>query len=818
METLWQDVKYGVRQLAAQPAFTLVAVLTLALGIGANLAIFRTVDALFLKTLPVHQPEQLVQVHSSKDGDAIFSTPLWEEMYKQQSVFAGAFAWAENQFNLARSGEIRRAEGVFVSGDYFSTLGLTPHRGRLLSREDDRRGGNVTVAVLNFDFWQREYGAREDILGQQIYLDGHPFQIVGIAPRGFFGMTVGARFDVAIPMASEPIVRGANSSLDEPAAWWLRVAARLRPEISMQQADAQLQTIAAAAFEQAGARPRNPDEPMPAFKTASAATGVSGLRLQYAQALWVLMGIVSLVLLIACANVANLLLARSAARRREMGVRLALGASRTRLVRQLLTESFLLAIAGTAIALPLAVAATRILLLQISTQRAAAFLDFTPDWRTALFVLGTALLTTLLFGLAPSLGTSRVSLANAMAQTGPSASDRRSRFGFGSLLVVGQVAISMVLAGGAALLLRTFYNLTALDIGFESQRVLLAPMDLSQSQSSPESREVLYRELLDRIRRIPGVSAASQVTFSPLSGFRWAGPVEVPGYEPKGPFDSVAAFNSVSAGYFAAMGTGVVAGREFTDQDTRNTPRVAVINEAFAKKFFPGTNPVGRQYFQRDGRVGRFSVEIVGVVKDAKFQRIREETRPTSYVAAAQRDAEERSVIVVRARSNPAAAIPDVRAAFAEIAPQAYVSFRTMESYVGDSLRQDRLLAILSGFFGSLALLLSAIGLYGLLAHMVARRRREIGIRMALGSTPSLVLRLFVGYGMRLVVVGVLIGATGTYFATRVLSTFLFGVTERDPLTLGAAAIVLMAVAAAATASAARHAARINPCDAIRYE
>jgi len=820
MEHLWQDVRYGARQLLNQRGFTAVAVLTLALGIGANVAIFNTLDALLLKELPVTHPEEIYQVLSDRDGNSIFSNPLWEQVRDRQTVFSGVFAWSTPTFNLARGGEVRNARGLWASGEFFSTLGVRPQIGRLLTAADDHRDGNNAVAVLGYSFWQREYGGSADVIGHDIFLDGHPFQIVGVAPRQFFGMTVGNTFDVAVPLTSERIVRGENSALDRRTTWWMYVAGRLKPGTTPAQADAGLAVISKAIFE-ATVNPTSAEQYQKEYanrlaKTRPAGTGVSYLRRRYEKALWLLMGIVSLVLLIACANIANLLLARAAARQKEMGVRLALGASRLRLIRQLLTESLLIAAAGTLAAAPLSALASRLLVQQISPARSQWFLELTPDWRVMGFIAGVALLTTILFGLAPALNATRVSLAEAMKQA--DATERRQRFGLGRLLVVAQVAVSMVLVAGAALLLHTFYNLASVDTGFEANRVLLVELDIRRVQTAPEGRLLLYDQLLRQMRGLPGVTAASQSDITPISGSSWNGDVEVPGYVKKSREDSVSFFNSVAPDYFRTMGTPLLAGRDFAASDVKNAPKVAIVNDAFAAKFFPGRNPVGEQYFETPPGRPRFATQIVGLVKSAKYQSLREEPLPTVYIPCAQQDASAYTNLLLRTPSDPSVLVPLVNDAITKITPQAALHFTTLNAQVDDSLRQDRLLAMLSGVFGGLALLLSAVGLYGLLAHSVARRRREIGIRMALGSTPQGVLRLILGDGLRLATAGALLGILASLAATRVLATFLYGVDADDPFTLGVAGALLVAIAAMACASAARRAARIEPWAAIRHE
>ncbi|MGH9793782.1 MAG: ABC transporter permease [Candidatus Acidiferrales bacterium] len=809
MDKLWQDLRYGARQLTNQPGFTVIAVLTLALGIGANIAIFNTLDALLLKTLPVERPHELVQVLSGPRS-SIFSNPLWEELRNRQDAFAGAFAWAPTAFNLALGGEVRNVPGLWASGEFFSTLGLRSHIGRLLTPEDDRRGGQNAVAVLGYAFWQREYGGSTDVLSREIHLDGHPFRIVGVTPPQFFGVDVGSRFDVAVPLGGEKIIQGENSALDKSQWWWLRVGGRLRPGVTAEQADAHLAVISPAIFEAVN-RPSRAQYAQRTFKTAPAATGVSSLRGRYTQALWMLMGVVSLVLLIACGNIANLLLARAAVRQKEMGVRLALGASRRRLVRQLLTESVLLAAAGTALAVPLASAASRLLVRQINTSRSSAFLDLAPDWRMTAFVAGVALLTTVLFGLAPALRATRVSLAEAMKQAGSADGERRGRFGLGRALVVAQVAISMVLVAGAALLLRTFYNLALVESGFDADRVLIVELDLRRAATTTENRSAFYDQLVERIRALPAVAAASQSEITPISGSAMTTSIQVNGFVPQPGQDDTAYFNHVGPQYFGAMGTPFIDGRDFTQHDTPQSAPVVIVNEAFARRFFPGRNPVGQRYNKR--------IEIVGLVKDAKYETIREEPVPTAYFPVSQDESPgtDRNLLI-RAAGSPTALMPAVRAAIEQFSPQTAIRMVTLRTQVADSLAQDRLLAIVSAFFGGLALLLSSVGLYGLLAHSVARRRREIGIRMALGSTPERILRMIVGDGLRLVVIGVVLGVFAAVAATRLLATFLFGVGARDPLTLAAVSVLLVGVTAAACAGAARRAARIEPWSALRTE
>src|SRR5579863_1688607 len=570
MGHLWQDMRYGLRLLAAQPGFAAIAILTLALGIGANTAIFSLVNVLLLKSLPVWHPEELVQVRSDVDSTA-FSNPLWEELRDHQDTFSGVFAWGSPRFNLSDAGEARFVNGLWVSGEFFSTLGVQAILGRTLTLNDDRPGA-PPAAVLSQAFWQREYGGQNDVVGKTIHLDGHPFIIAGITPREFFGVEVGRQFDVAIPIAAEPILAGEFSKLHRPQNWWLTVIGRPKPGLGPREVSARLKVLSPQIFAavvpstwEGASRESFLERKMSAVP---AGEGISYLRTQYRLALMLLLGVTGLVLLIACANVANLLLARAAARQKEIGVRLAVGASRSRLVRQLVTESLLLGLAGAALGLALAMGASRLLAAQVLTGYFNYF-DLSPDYRVVGFAAGAALITTLLFGLAPAWSATRISVSAAMRDGGAQGKGMRERFHAGPFLVVAQVCISVVLAAGAGLLLRTFHNLVTVDPGFDSAHVLVAKLDVRKSGPTAEHRDALFDGMLSRVRTAPGVAAAAMCDVSPISGSSstTALRADASANHSQAGAPVKAYTNLVSPEYFRTMNIPLLEGRDFRGQD-----------------------------------------------------------------------------------------------------------------------------------------------------------------------------------------------------------------------------------------------------------
>jgi putative ABC transport system permease protein len=823
LESLAADVRYALRSLRANPGFAGVAVLSLGLGIGANTAIFSLMDAVMLRALPVDRPEELVLVTMGGPDDVDFTNPLWEEVRDRQDVFAGAFAYSEQRFDLAGGGEVRPVEGAWVSGGFFGTLGVAPAAGRLLGAADDFRGCPA-VAVLGHGFWQSAYGGSAGAVGRTVSLNGHPFQIVGVAARGFTGVEVGKAAQVFAPLCARAVVDGGDGGLDQRSFWFLRIVGRRAEGVTEAGARARLAALAPAVFgatvppdwDDKGKREyaKNTLDAVPA------ASGYSGLRVQYRDALLALAGVVGLVLLIACANVANLLLARATVRRREVAIRLAIGAGRGRLVRQLLTESLLLALLGGAVGLVFASWASGLLVRLLSTRANAVRLDLGVDGRLLAFTLAVTTATAVLFGLAPAWRATRVDPHAAMQATGRSVAEGHSRFTLGRALVVGQIALSLVLVLGAGLLLGTFRRLATLDPGFRSEGVLLASLNLRGTGLPDERLPALKREILEAVRATPGVRSASASAITPVSGAAWNGRVVVDGYTPARRDDDLVFFNSVSEGFFATMGTPLLAGRDFDRGDAAGSETVAVINEAMARRFFAGASPLGRR-IEVDGPPGQQkTLRVVGVVGNTKYRSLREETEPLVYLSMAQDVGAGPPMfsLELRTAGPPAALAPAVTAAVGGIDRGVSLRYATLREQVDGSLTQERLLATLSGFFGGLALLLAAVGLYGTMAYSVARRRGEIGIRIALGAARARVVRLVLGEVGRMLLAGVALGMLAAAVMVRRVAPFLFGLAPSDPATWALSALTLAAAAAAAGALPAWRAARVDPMDSLREE
>jgi predicted permease len=811
LDALFQDLRYALRALRSSPAFAAVAILSLALGIGANTAIFSLIDSVMLKTLPVQHPEELLQVTTVQYHDS-FSNPLWEQVRDRQDVFSSIFAFGLNRYDLAQGGEAHYALGNRVSGQYFEALGVRTILGRTLTVADDKPGCPGT-AVLNYDFWQRAYGGREDVLGKPILLDGHPFEIVGVSQPGFYGVTVGEAVDVTVPICTDAIGAPETNSLRKTADWWLNVIARTKPGISASQAVARLNTLAPDMFKATLPSILHDDRIAKylsnTFLIAPAGNGLSQIRSRYRLALLTLMVVVGSVLLIACANVANLLLARGAARQREIAIRMALGSGRARIIRQLLTESLLLSLSGAALGLVFAQWGTHALVSYLSTSRSSVFLDLSIDGRMLAFTAAVAILTGLLFGLAPAWRGTRVQPQAAMKANSRGVIEG-SRFGLGKMLVMLQVALSLILVAGAGLMLSTFWKLTSMDTGFNRQNVLLVGVNMRTANYPRDRRTAAWQQMLDRVRTIPGVRSASMSGLTPISRRNWTETLVIDGATVNG-----VAYNSVSPGYFDTLGTPLVAGRDFNRYDTAQSPQVAIVNETFVKKFFPNTNPIGKTYRWRPNDVLSGPIEIVGVVKDAKYFSLREPVPPTGYRAESQEKPRGFAVLELRGDTN---LLPAVKSAMQEFNRDVSLEFTTFSTQVAESLVRERLLATLSGFFGALALLLATIGLYGVMSYNVARRRNEIGIRMALGAEQSRVLRMVLGEVCLLIFIGLAAGFAATLATTRYVSSFLYGLTPNDPKTLASATAVLAMVAILAGYLPARRASRLDPMTALREE
>jgi len=609
MASLWQDIRYGFRLLRLSPGFTAVAVLTLALGIGANTAIFQLIDAIRLRTIPVRNSEEIgtIRIADRHWGSGQFSTkysqlsfPMWEQIRERQEGFSEIAVWSSNQFNLATGGEVRYAKGLRVSGDFFRVLGLQPSLGRLLGPEDDQPGCSLGGANLSYAFWQRNFAGDPTIIGKRLTLDSNSFDIVGVTPPGFNGLSVGDTFDVAVPICVEPILNPDNNRLTIRHAWWLASIGRLKPGWTIARANAQIGAVTPAILQNTIPPFYDADgvKKYLAYKLGafSASTGFSQLRNDSEASLWLLLGISGLVLLIACANLANLMLARASARERHITIRFALGASRARMIRELLTEGFLLAAAGSLCGLFLAFAISRILVSFISTSDSQVFLDLSMDWRVLAFTTSLAALTTILFGLAPAVRATRAEPATLLQSGSRGSTGGRERFSLRRALVVSQVALSIVLLMGALLFARSLRNLTTLNVGFQETGTLVTAIDFSHLHI-PQGRNIDYnRQILKHVQAIPGVEAAAGALMVPFGGETWNDGVIPEGKEQGGDKEKPWAWeNFLSPGYFLTIGTPLLSGRDFDDHDTENSLKVAVINQAFAEKFFKEQNPLGKR-------------------------------------------------------------------------------------------------------------------------------------------------------------------------------------------------------------------------------
>jgi putative ABC transport system permease protein len=826
------DLRHAFRLLRLNPGFFAVAALSLILGIGANAAIFQLLDVVRLRMLPVRQPEQLARIKIAENPHCCsghfsgrvqdLTSAQWQQIQKLQQAFAGIFAWSSARFNLTERGEARFADGVWVSGEFFNTLGLKPMLGRLITAQDDHPGCGLSEAVISYGFWQREFGGDPQVIGKSLLLEGHRLSVVGVTPASFFGLEVGRNFDVALPLCAEAVMAGEHTHMDKRSDWWLGANGRLKPGWTLARAGAQLQSISRAVFESSMPPHLSPDDEKywRDYKLTAepAGSGVSTLRREYDEPLTFLLAIAGLVLVIACANLANLMLARASVREREMAIRLAIGAGKARLVRQMFAESVLLAALGVGGGIVAAQFLSRYLASFLSTEGDRIFLDLHPDWTVLAFTAAVGLLTCLIFGLYPALKSAQITPIAAMRNSGRSLTAGREKFGFRRLLVISQVSLSLVLLVSAILFVRSLHKLMTLDAGFRESGILIANVDLSQAKIPVERRSAQYRDLLESVRRIPGVEEASTARVVPVGGDFWNEYVQVMGRSK--PEQAIPWFNSVSRGFFRTMGSRLIAGRDFDQHDTPGSPNVAIVNEKFAKQILGGASPLGKQFKIVVGPgEPEHLYEIVGVVENTKYVNLREDFGAQVYLAWSQeKDPGLGVTILVRSNAALGALIPSLQRTIMSVNPSAAFQFQSFQTQVRNSLLRERLMATLSGLFGMLAAVLASVGLYGVISYMAARRRNEIGIRIALGASESSILCLVFREAGSLLGVGLLIGTLLAIGAAQIAKSLLYGLQPADPGTIGSAVALLGGVALAATLIPALKAARLNPMAALREE
>lgn len=826
IERLSQDIRYAARGLRKHPAFTLTAVFSLALGIGANTAIFSLIDALLLRMLPVRDPQQLMELVtiSKQDGGQLdsFPYPGIQALEQRATLFSGICGFSEATLNAGLPGAVQSTSGAWVTGAYYETLGVPAALGRVLKAEDDRPGGGVAgpVAVLSYGYWETKYHRDPGVIGKALLIEGAPITIVGVSAPGFEGANVGSTANITLPLAALPEVFPERVRNLAAGSWWLRVLARPKPSVSVKQAEAQLTVLWPGITKELVASSRSAG-----FRKAVLAstldfvpggTGWTYLRHTFTRPLMVLMAVVALVLLVGCVNVANLLLTRAAARSREIGVRIAIGAGRWRLIRLLLTESVLLAVLGAGVGIALAYAGDRLLINLLSPGRSLPLvLDMRPDLRVLAFTAGIALLTGILFGLAPAFRATSSGPGAALKDTH---THGRQRSWLSSVLVISQVAFSLLLLIGAGLFVRTLENLENVDTGFQRGGVLLVNLDPRHAGYKGARLLALYEELLQRIGGIPGVQSASFSWNTPLSGLINSDPVLVDGQVPQHASHRNASFNNVSPGYFATLEIPLLLGRDFGLRDNAASQPVAIVNEEFVRTFLNGGDPLGRRVSSQESPDWQ-NMEIVGVVKNTASSNLRVSPPPSVYVPYFQivKNPGE-ATIEIRALGSLARVADAIRREIHNRLPDTALTIVPFTKQIQNALVQERLVATLASFFGLLALVLAAVGLYGLMAYTVARRRSEIGVRMALGATRNNVLGLVLRAAFGLVVAGVMVGLPLALASSIFVSKMLFGVRPADPVTVGAAAALLVFVATVAAYLPARRASKVDPLTALRYE
>lgn len=810
VEDLVRDIGFSLRLLRKSPGFTIAAVASLVLGIGANTAMFQLFEAVRLRSLPVERSEELVMIHIRGEGrsgnfrgrNSQFTYPVWDALQRDQKSFAGLLAYGDTPLNLAPSGELRNVDGLWVSGSFFPLLGVRPYMGRLLGPEDDRPGCGSSGVVISHAFWQREFGGDAAVLSRTLPIDGRAVPILGVTPPAFFGVEVGRRFDVAMPLCS-----ASESTLRDRMLWFLSVMGRLKPGVSEDTARAELRALSPAVFE-ATVPPFQPHLQSLYAKlqldVEPGSTGQSGFRESLQRPLTLLLCVVVFVLLLACTNLANMMLARASAREHEFAVRRSLGASRWQLMRQVLMESLMLAITGAALGAIAAPAISRAFVAMLSTARDPIYLPLEFDWTVSGAAIAAAVLATLLFGSAPALR------AGSADTRGSSAN--REKYFFRRVLLGAQAAFCMVLLTSALLFASSFRNLMTASPGFDAEGMLVASVFLDTKRYPAERRTPVIEDLQERVRAIPGVLAVARSYVIPISGSGWDRGARVSVSDSP----QIVNLTSVSEGYFRVMNAQLLAGRDFNRSDRPTTAPVAIVNQAFARTFFSGQNPVGKT-FQLDGPEPPF--EIVGLVTDSKYRALSENWTPIAYLAASQEQPPRTTVrFLVRSSGSPEHLIHPLKQAVLGVDAQLFMRFTILQSQIEESVLRERLMAVLFGAFGVLGAMLALTGVFGVTAYIVSRRYREFGVRIALGSTRGGIVRLVLHEIAAVLMGGIFLGALVVLAMGSAAAAVLYGVKPYDVSILTAVALLLASGGLLAALIPALRASRVAPVEALRTE
>jgi putative ABC transport system permease protein len=842
MSGILSDARLAARAWVKHPGFTLIAVASIALGIGANTAIFTLVDQVLLRMLPVRNPQELVQLsfdgipYGSNWGDGSeLSYPAYAELRDNNEVFSGLFCRFGYNVHVGDGSRTERVTAELVSGTYFPVLGVGAALGRTLAPDDDRTPGGHPVVVLSHAFWSSRFASDPSVLGRSLIVNGRSYSVVGVAQRGFDGVELGRSAQVFLPLMMKAAITPGWNALDERLNRWVRVFGRLRAGVSRESAAAALQPYVRTILEADVADPEfrsAPHELRQRYLQNRIALGPGGwgrsrFRSELSGPLWVLMGTAAGVLLIACANVANLLLARGAGRQREMAMRLALGASRSRLVRQLIVESVLLAMAGGLCGVVLSAFGAPLVLRLFASPEAPLPVSTSPDLRILGFTLAVSTLTGVLFGLAPAFRSSRPELAPTLKDQSASVVGGHARLR--KALVASQVAVSLLLLIAAGLFLRTLDNLLAENVGFDTQRLMSFGVEPALNGYDSRRTKEISKTLLERLRATPGVAAASLASTRLLEGNQWTSDFTVEGYRHAADEDMEQNCNTVSSGYFRSMGIPLLAGREFDERDERleELPedqgnrqfRVAVVNERFAKKYFAGRDPIGQRIGFGTNPGQATPIELVGVAADSKYTGVRDETQRQVFFPFLESARPRGFTVYVRTTQPPEPMLSDVRRIVRELDPNLPVAgARTLAQQVELSVRRERMVATMSVIFGGLATLLAVVGLYGVMAYSVARRTREIGIRMALGARVADIGWMVVREALSISAAGIVLALLSAFWLGRLVASQLYGVTVTDPLTVASAVGLLALVSLLAGLVPSRRAARVEPTAALRYE